>query len=270
MPLRPSQITLFSSLAFYPLLARVCAGKSPTPSQLTASLKGTSTLHSVVTTCLALYFLRKHQWLARLYPASATKTQDPTQQSLYPDDSHNPTITLHSELGNSITALEAGYLISDTFALLLQARLHHTLDKTLLTHHALIGSALLLLQYYIARGREAGIYIIVQFLLMNASTPFLNLRWYLRNYSPEWRMTRLLADWAFAASFFAARVGLVWKILADYGSWHGWRAWETYSNALRLPCQMGTGALFLANAGWWGVMVVNLVGKSKEFTFGGQ
>ncbi len=83
-------------------------------------------------------------------------------------------------------------------------------------------------------------------------------------------MTRLLADVAFAASFFAARVGLVYKILADYGSWHGWGAWETYWRALRLPCQMGTGALFLDNVSWWGVMVGNLVSKSKEFTFGGQ
>ena len=151
-----------------------------------------------------------------------------------PDDSTNPTIQGRSELANAVTAIECGYLIQDTLALLLSAKLHNkaglkgTLDKTLLAHHIGIGAALVVLQYYIARGRERGIYIIVQFLLMNASTPVLNLRWYLRNFSPERKKLRWSVEGAFVAAFYAARVWLVGKILGDYGRWHGWSAWETY------------------------------------------
>ncbi len=41
----------------------------------------------------------------------------------YPDDSHNPFITAKSEFANTMTAIEAGYLLQDTFALVYEARL---------------------------------------------------------------------------------------------------------------------------------------------------
>ena len=134
----------------------------------------------------------------------------------YPDDSHNPFITARSEFANAITAIEAGYLIQDAVVLVVEANLHNGvdikgkgLDKTLMTHHIGISSALLLLHYYIARGRELGIYVIVMFLLMNSSTPILNLRWYLRTFSPQRKAAILIADGVFVASFFAARVWLI-------------------------------------------------------------
>lgn len=193
----------------------------------------------------------------------------------YPDDSHNPFITAKSEFANTITAIEAGYLLQDTFVLLLEVRLHGSgrrLDKTLMTHHVGIGTALLVLHYYIARGCEAGIYVIVMFLLMNSSTPILNLRWYLRNFAAQRKLSIFVADAAFIVSFFIARIWLVSKILAVYGTYHGWTAWETFRYGLRTPCKIGTGALWIANLGWWTMLVMNTFSRTKNsnFTFGGQ
>ena len=290
MPLRISQLTLLSSLTLYPLLFRLFTGPRPTPSRYTASLKATSTLHSLLTTFLALSFLRvqQRQWPSRLHtspPHSDKPILNARSANLDLDGDTNPTLTQRSEFGNAITALEAGYLFQDTFALLLQARLFSfpkprtgvqqrirtsVLDKTLLTHHLLIGTALFILQFYIARNRELGIYIIVQFVLMNASTPFLHLRWFIRNILAKRGTVLLAGDVLFAAAFCVARIGLVWKILGDYGAWHGWGVWETFCKGLRTPCQMGTGALLVANAGWWVSMVWTLVKRNEQFTFGGH
>ena len=274
----PSQLSLLTSLTAYPLLLRLFSGPNPTPQHLSKSIKATSTIHSLLITLLALHLLSQPQWRS---PSPPPPLSTPSKQNLaghdgggYPDDTLNPTISGRSEYGNAITAIEAGYLLQDTFALLYLARLQgengvrRNLDKTLLTHHITIGAALLILQYYIACNREAGIYIIVQFLLMNSSTPILNLRWYLRNFARQKRKAVQLADGAFVVAFFMARVWLVWKILADYGAFHGWGAWEAYRYGLRVPCKLGTGALFGANVGWWTVLVMNVIGRMR-FTLGG-
>lgn len=280
MPLLPSQISLLVSLTAYPALLRLLTGPSPNPVRLAKAIKAISTLHSILITGLALYVLSKPQWHRAGSPTSQLPTgpaATTARGTNYPDDSANPTIKGRSEFANTITAIECGYLLQDTIVLLLpQARLDGvkggggTLDKTLLTHHIGIGGALLILQYYIARGRERGIYIIAQYLLMNASTPVLCLRWYLRNFRPKWTGARLAADVAFVAAFFVARIWLVGKILGDYGKWHGWGAWEAYWKGLRVPCKMGTGALWVSNVGWWSVLVWNVARRSTSLTLGGQ
>jgi len=273
----PSQLALLTSLTAYPTLLRLLSGPNPTPTNFSAAIKTVSTIHSSLLTALALSVLQKTQWSA---PAPSL-TQLMAMRTEYlvtgcPDDSANPTIQGQSELANAITAIECGYLIQDSVALVLSARLYKkvgisgTLDKTLLAHHIGIGTALLILHLYIRQGREKGIYIIVQFLLMNASTPILNLRWYIRTFKPDWKTARLLADGAFVPAFFAARVWLVGKILGDYGAWHGWTAWEAFRYGLRMPCQLGTGALWAANVGWWSVLVWNVASRSTRLTLGGQ
>ena len=279
MPLRPSQLALLGSLTAYPLLIRLFAGPSPSGHRFSNAVKGVSTIHSTLLTVLALYALRHKPWRSPSIPKSlSTESKDNIEgRGGYPDDSHNPFITARSEFANSITAIEAGYLIQDVVVLVVEAHLHHVgggrgtgLDKTLMTHHIGIGSALLLLHYYIARGRELGIYVIVMFLLMNSSTPILNLRWYLRTFSPQRKAAILIADGALVASFFTARVWLVWKILAVYGGHHGWNALEAYAKGLRTPCKLGTGALWAANLGWWTALVMNTMGRAKQWTLGGQ
>ncbi|KAK3166683.1 hypothetical protein OEA41_009808 [Lepraria neglecta] len=272
----PSQLSLLTSLTAYPLILHLFSGPAPTPQRLAKSIKGTSTLHSTLTTLLALHVLSQPRWYSSHPPTplSGPSKANIAGRGIYPDDMHNPTISGRSEYANVITAIEAGYLVQDTFALIYLSRLQgggkRSLDKTLVTHHITIGAALLILHYYISQGREAGIYIIVQFLLMNASTPILNLRWYLRNFAKHRRKSILAADAAFVVAFFLARVWLGRKILSDYGRWHGWSAWEAYWEGLRVPCKLGTGALMGANAAWWGMLVVNTIGRTREFTLGGQ
>lgn len=273
----PSHLPILASLTIYPLLLRLFSGPSPTPTRFSKAIKGTSTIHSTLTTILALYFSHSQQWRPSSPPLVSSRSQSAIAgKGGYPDDSHNPLISARSEFGNAITGFEAGYLLQDTFALLYLARRQggprwaKKLDKTLVTHHITIGTALLVLHYYIARGCEAGIVVIVQFLLMNASTPILNIRWYLRNFARDRRKSILAADGAFVVAFFLARMWLVGKILGDYGAFHGWNAWEAYRYGLRVPCKVGTGALLVANTSWWVQLVVNTLGRSKIFTMGGQ
>ena len=102
-------------------------------------------------------------------------------------------------------------------------------------------------------------------LLMNASTPLLNLRWYLRNMLP--RVHRKLirsADVMFMMAFFLARVLLVPTVVGMYGRQHGMGVLETCSHALRLPCQLGTGAIWMGNLSWWTILVRGLVRDSRS------
>lgn len=275
MPLLPSQITLASSTAAYTILFRILCGSSPSPTRFCKSVKAISTLHSALLTVLAIYALRQQEWRS-LDPPSNLSSSSNTKiagNGGYPDDSRNPLITARSEFANSITAAETGYLIFDTIALIMEGRRQgggRALDKTLLTHHIGIGSALLSLHYYIAQGREAGIYVIVWLLLMNSSTPILNLRWYLRNYARGRKKAILAVDLAFVFGFFMARIWLIWKVLDMYGQYHGWTAWTAYAVGLRVPCKLGTGAIWSANLAWWIMLVSKTLGRNKSMSLTGN
>ena len=277
------------SFTVYGLIHRYAAGPSPSPARLGAVTKATSTLHSTVTTILAVYFLR--QCRVRWADMDAVRALDSrlnfgtmaggSQGGRYPDDSANPVLQTRSTLGNAITAIECGYLLQDTISLLREAYLRHRLaqpdsqrnirsvlkyaDNTLLFHHISIALALLVLHSYIHQDRDRGIYIIVQFLLMNSSTPILNLRWWLRTYHLERKMLCLSSDIAFIMAFYMARVWLVGWIIRGYGKPHGYNsAWKVYLEGMRLPCQLGTGALWLANMSWWALLVISVVKRLPQ------
>lgn len=75
-----------------------------------------------------------------------------------------------SAFANSITALEAGYLLQDTVILLYRFwKGKKSSLRILLLHHVTLATALLWLQTRIWMEREKGVYIIVMFMLMNAS-----------------------------------------------------------------------------------------------------
>lgn len=280
----PTHLPLTTSLLTYPILLRLLTGPNPTPLTYTTALKAISTLHSLLITTLSLIYLHNFNQTYPSKPPPQVPSQPPLQKS-YPNDTNNPTITARSPFANAIAGLEAGYLLQDTLALLLKAHIQHTyahthhhqhphtpkpnpkpkssytqtLDIPLLTHHLTLAPLLLLLHHRITHHRESGIHVIIQFLLMNASTPLYNLRWYLRTFAPAHKRAILATDISFAIAFFVARIGLVGVVLRDYGAWHGMGAWETYWRGLRVPCQVGTGALVGVNLGWWGVGVGKLV-----------
>ena len=280
---------ILASFTVYGLIHRYAAGPSPSPARLSAVTKATSTLHSTGTTILAVYFLR--QCRVRWADMDAVGALDSrlnfgtmaggSQGGRYPDDSANPVLQTRSTLGNAITAIECGYLLQDTISLLREAYLRHRLaqpdsqrnirsvlkyaDNTLLFHHISIALALLVLHSYIHQDRDRGIYIIVQFLLMNSSTPILNLRWWLRTYHLERKMLCLSSDIAFIMAFYMARVWLVGWIIRGYGKPHGYNsAWKVYLEGMRLPCQLGTGALWLANMSWWALLVISVVKRLPQ------
>ncbi|KAL8917534.1 MAG: hypothetical protein Q9208_007895 [Pyrenodesmia sp. 3 TL-2023] len=292
----PSDVALLASFAVYRLIHRYAEGPSPSLARLSAVIRATSALHSSATTIFAAYFLYRcrAQWLEAGSPSAGgpvMKSDTRPEGSAYvrqkvvgaaghggryPDDSTNPVLQSRSTLGNAITAIECGYLLQDTISLLREAGLRRRLaqpgsqstlrsllkyaDRTLLFHHVGIAIALLVLQYYVHQDRERGIYIIVQFLLMNSSTPVLNLRWWLRTYHPSSRLLCLGSDFAFIAAFYVARIWLVGWIIRGYGKSHGYEsAWKVYVEGMRLPCQMGTGALWVANTAWWALLVISVV-----------
>ncbi|KAI4140415.1 MAG: hypothetical protein LQ341_003846 [Variospora aurantia] len=291
----PSDVAIIASFIAYRLIHRYVEGPNPSLPRLSAVISGTTTLHSSITTILVVYFLRQcqTQWAERVLhngknPAIKTNTVLEESSSLwqeitdgngrarrYPDDSTNPLLQTRSTLGNTITAIECGFLLQDTISLLHEALLRLRLakpglkpnirlllqyaDKTLLAHHIGIALALLVFHYYVHQDRDRGIYIIVQFLLMNSSTPVLNLRWWLRTYHPNSRLLCLCSDLAFVAAFYMARVWLVGWIIREYGKSHGYAsAWKIYFEGMRLPCQMGTGALWIANTAWWTLLVISV------------
>ncbi|KAK5021103.1 hypothetical protein BJ546DRAFT_982129 [Cryomyces antarcticus] len=171
---RSAQLTLLASLFAYPLLFHFVTPSKPTPARFSQSREAISAAHCTLVTVLSLHELHRNSalWTSHPPPAAAA-TPSPASSSTL--------ITTRSAFANAITALETGYLIQDAVILLLGARLRVKAKGTtgrlakeinwrvLGWHHAGLSAALGVLQWYIARGREKGILVIVMLLLMNAS-----------------------------------------------------------------------------------------------------
>lgn len=225
------------------------------------NLNGLHDAHSILTTAAVVYALSKD------WPLVVEHTPKPTSTATYLDDRQNPLIFGKSQLGNFITSWETSYLISDTLSKLdwslpvHRAWLALARERPLtLFHHLALLSALGVLQVYIARGRERGVWIIVALMLMNASTPVLHWRWRQRKTRGK---TTLTADALLAATFAACRMGLVEWVLRQYGKFHGIGPWEAL-RAQRGICQAGTGVLVGVNAIWWLILVKNMAKKVRS------
>lgn len=182
------QVTLLSSLITYPLLFYLVTPRNAPPSRFAQSREAISALHCSLVALGSIYELRRQY--GALHPPPARAAAGPEARSArgnsgartgYGADS--ALITTRSVLGNSLAALEMGYLVQDAMILILAARLR-TRDpsgkgrkaivkeinwRVLGWHHAGIASALGVLQWYIACGREKGILVILMLILMNAS-----------------------------------------------------------------------------------------------------
>ena len=180
LSLRAPPIALLTSIITYPLVFFLVTPCNATASRFTKSRQAISVLHCTLVTLLSAYELhaQSKDWDAiSIYriKISALK-HDAIQTS---SGANCPLITTHSTLGNSITAFEMGYLVQDAVILILAARLRARARGGGLVkeinwgvlgwHHAGLSSALAVLQWYIARGREKGIIVILMLMLMNAS-----------------------------------------------------------------------------------------------------
>lgn len=193
------QITLLGSIIAYPLLFYLVTPRNATASRFTKSREAISVLHCTLVTLASAYELQSRfkDWDSSSTssfftginkPASRrdTKLEGSLDGNVAPTNleygANSPLITTRSILGNSIAAFEMGYLVQDTVILILAARLRARdaggRGKSLVKeinwrvlgwHHAGLSSALGVLQWYIAQGREKGIMVILMFMLMNAS-----------------------------------------------------------------------------------------------------
>ena len=181
LPLRAPQIALLTSIITYPLVFFLVTPHNATASRLTKSREAISVLHCTLVTLSSAYELHNQSKAWHVISPSRTRTPSASKRGAVRtgDGANCPLITTHSTLGNSIAAFEMGYLVQDAVILILAARLRaRGRGKGLVTeinwrvlgwHHAGLSSALAALQWYVARGREKGIMVILMLMLMNAS-----------------------------------------------------------------------------------------------------
>lgn len=246
----------------YPSIFYASLPKHPSPVRFAQSREAISVFHCSLITVLALACLRQSRVSSLLYPFTG-------DGELLPDR-NLPIITARSEFANAITALETAYLLQDSVVLFYAWRLpgragsrRKGLNITHLAwHHAGFCAALGLLQVYIAQGREKGILIIVMMMLMNASSPFGTLRWFLVSFRPEARRLILVTTVAYLVTYGLCRVYLIYQILETFGAQKGRSAAEAFLR-LKWHCQLGTGVMGLVNTAWF---IMGLIRFTRRYS----
>lgn len=219
--------------------------------------KAISASHAALTTVLAAYSLRSVHWQAN----HTNSSDDALKKTPYLDDSNNMIISGRSKLANGITAWEFGYLIYDTGAMVFNSTAsdRRVLQDLFFYHHVLLLAGLGTLQKYIIDGRERGVWVIVAFLLMNASNPLLHARWFAK----KERKDTMPIDLALAVVFVITRLGNVAWVLQKYGSYHELGGWEAFKS-LRWQCKIGTSTLTGFNAIWWILLVRSIARRGLK------
>ncbi|MCJ1395100.1 hypothetical protein MMC18_007981 [Xylographa bjoerkii] len=268
----PSQI-LLTSTAAYASVFYLSLPSSLTATRLAKTREALSLIHCTLATALSFACLRQHR--DALFPTLPTA---PSKGAPRASESALPLIATRSAFANAITALETGYLLSDSLILLYSVRLarsNHAAAKSkqrlvglnmrhLAYHHAGLSAALLYLQWYIYRGRERGVLVIVMMMLMNASSPFGTLRWWLVNFRSGRNTAITCATAAYLTVYAAARVGLVYAILGVWGRQTGVGALQAFGG-LRWQCKLGTGTMAAVNIAWLITGVSNFLRRNFDF-----
>lgn len=253
--LTPAQWTLATGSIIYPLVFYVSLPKNATPVRFAQSREAISIFHCTFITVVSLACLRQSDFRDLL--SSRVSDDEIPDRDL-------PIITTRSEFANAIIALETAYLLQDSVILFYASKLHQRAGgstkglniRHLGYHHGGLSAALGLLQVYIAQGREKGILIVVMMMLMNASSPFGTLRWFLVNFKPDARRTIMVITAAYLGIYGLCRVYLVYYILNVFGAQKGRDALETFAK-LKWHCQLGTGAMAVVNTAWFIMGVSN-------------
>jgi len=258
--------TFFAAgLALYPLAFYLSIPEGATPSRLALSREIISFVHCTSMVLLAGMCLREHY---------AALTPPPDTAAALSPDSNLPIIATKSNFGNDIMALETAYLLQDSVLLryafhkskrLVQAGMVQgsPLGRHLSWHHAGLALPLVTLQWYISKGREKGILVIVMLMLMNASSPFGTVRWYLINFRPTNRRATATATIGYLCTYGVCRVYLIYYILKIFGSQQRLSAFESFWK-LRLPCKAGTATMAIVNSAWFLMAVKNFIARDLK------
>ncbi|MCJ1320283.1 hypothetical protein MMC15_005621 [Xylographa vitiligo] len=273
----PSQI-LLTSTAAYASTFYLSLPPSPTATRLAKTREALSLIHCTVATALSLACLRQQRdALFPRLPPGVPSSQSLSNVDPRVSESALPLIATRSAFANAITAFETGYLLSDSLILLYSVRLARRSNvaakskqrlvglnmRHLAYHHAGLSAALLYLQWYIYHGREKGVLVIVMMMLMNASSPFGTLRWWLVNFRGERKTAIAFATAAYLTIYAAARVGLVYAILRVWGRQTGVGALQAFGG-LRWQCKLGTGTMGAVNTAWLVMGVSNFLRRSLQ------
>ena len=228
--------------------------------------------HSLAISIAAVYTLNKRDWkLPDEHEQETIRNERLIGNRYRLDDSENIIINGRSPLAKDLLAWEAGYLLYDTIALLIQTRQKRNVSGFLrligytfrestdiFVHHILIFSGLASLPVYFFLRRELGTWVLTSFLLMNASTPVLHARtWFRRRYNKRSETLEL----CFILLFAMSRFGLVYWIIDKYAQYHNLN-FRTAFKSLYLICRTVTLALVGFNAIWWLALVRNFLKRA--------
>ncbi|RMJ23146.1 hypothetical protein PHISP_05990 [Aspergillus sp. HF37] len=169
----------------------------------------------------------------------------------------------------SIIAFECGYLLQDFVVLVRGARLvagdgrarsimaRNVNWRVLGWHHLGLAAGLGLFHLRAVRGTAKGSLVVLMMMLMNASTPFGTLHWFLARFHPARRASICASHVMYLVTYALARVYLFYGILGVFGAWKGGRAREALAH-LRWQCHLGIGVITGVNAFW-------LLGALRKF-----
>lgn len=167
-------VTLATALVLYPTTLHLLSKFSQGPASLKTFRDGVSSVHCSIITISSLSALIEKGFitlpLATCSPRDRSTCTSLGKDINYMTKSTHPMLLAKSTFANSITALETGYLVQDTFLLLYQYWKGRKINmRVLILHHITLGTTLSWLQTRIWMKKEKGVYIVVMFMLMNAS-----------------------------------------------------------------------------------------------------
>ena len=243
---------------------------------LKTSRKASSLLHGSLIGFLGTVTLWQHReaWFLTSPPSGSSDVDASSLSGSGTSErtAQHPLINTRSALANAITALEAGYLLSDTLLLLVEA-LHrarpspaprladpHSLrryiaaldSRNLLLHHVPITALLLLLQSHISHDRDRGILIIALLLTsMSLPTPVRDAVWLLKRYRPAGQVLIGALNGVWLLSFLVFRVLVWWGVLRGYGRFYSEGAQEVFRGRLLGWCRAGVCGFVGLNGVWW-------------------
>jgi hypothetical protein len=99
--------------------------------------------------------------------------------------------------------------------------------------------------------------------------PIGTLRWYLVNFRPKYQQAIMAATMVYLGMYGLCRMYLIYYILRIVGAQQGHSAQRAFAR-LRIPCNLGTGTMWLVNSTWLIMGISRLLTRDLGLTTGAQ